>query len=270
MVQEIEDQDFCAPDGGSLVCGDSDNADGQPDPLQDVALAVMALGGPDYLAALDRDGADDRGIVSGYLFRADRVELLPASASHPVLGSSPIVVYDGDPLPFNTDVQNPKVLNAVLPDRVDTSTGTDGSNVFTRAVQVGYFRVWRDGIGASVFTDVYLLNNHFSSGPDRRAGQRTEQAAYNAAILVALESGYGTLHAFVGGDLNVYPRPDDPFFPDHPLFPSDQLGPLYEQGLSNLYDLVLAETPESAYSYNFEGQAQTLDQIFVSGAPWRS
>jgi hypothetical protein len=156
------------------------------------------------------------------------------------------------------------VLNADLPDRVDTSTGTDGSNVFTRPVQVGYFRVWRDGIQASVFTDLYLLNNHFSSGPDRRVGQRTEQAAYNAAIMDALETAYGPVYSVVGGDLNVYPRPDDPFFPGNPLFPSDQLGPLYNQGLTNLYDILIAEVPASAYSYNFEGQAQTLDQIFAS------
>ncbi len=29
---------------------------------------------------------------------------------------------------------------------VDTSTGTDGDNVFTRAPEVGLFRVWRDGM----------------------------------------------------------------------------------------------------------------------------
>ena len=36
-------------------------------------------------------------------------------------------------LPYNADVQNPKALNAVLPADVDTSTGVDGDNVFTRA-----------------------------------------------------------------------------------------------------------------------------------------
>ena len=65
----------------------------------------------------------------------------------------------------------------------------DGGNVFTRPPQVGHFRVWRDGIGTSVFTDLYAISNHFSSTPDARVGQRTEQAAYNAAIVAALDDG---------------------------------------------------------------------------------
>jgi hypothetical protein len=62
----------------------------------------------------------------------------------------------------------------------------------------------------------------------------------------------------------VYPRPDDPFAPGHPLFPSDQLGALYAQGLENLWDVLVEEEPSSAYSYIFQGQTQTLDQVFVT------
>jgi uncharacterized repeat protein (TIGR01451 family) len=68
----------------------------------------------------------------------------------------------------------------------------------------------------------------------------------------------------IGGDFNVYPRPDDPFPAGHPRHPSDQLGPLYAQGLVNLWDVLVAEVPVSAYSYIFQGQTQTLDQHFVS------
>ena len=50
----------------------------------------------------------------------------------------------------------------------------------------------------------------------------------------------------------------------HLLYPSDQLGPLYDQGLHNLFDVLVAEVPASAYSYIFQGQTQTLDQIFVT------
>ena len=57
----------------------------------------------------------------------------------------------------------------------------------------------------------------------------------------------------VAGDLNVYPRPD-----------SDQLHALYDAGLHDLYDTVLAQNPASAYSYVFEGQAQDLDHQFVT------
>jgi hypothetical protein len=142
--------------------------------------------------------------------------------------------------------------------------------VFTRAPQVGHFRVWRDGIGSSVFTDLYAISNHFSSGPDGRVGQRTEQAAYNAAIVTALESS-GADRILSAGDFNVFPRPDDPFAPGQPfgdddLGPSDQLGPMYEVGLHNLWDRLVAEVPQSAYSYSFEGQMQTLDMQWATDA----
>ena len=169
-------------------------------------------------------------------------------------------------MPFNTDVQNPKALNADLPEDVDTSTGVDGSNVFTRPPQVGHFRVWRDGIGSSVFNDVWALSNHFSSTPDARVGQRTEQAAYAAAIVDAIEVGEPGARVVVGGDFNVFPRPDDPFAPGDPRYPSDQLAPLYDQGLTSLWDSLVTEVPAAAYSYVFQGQAQTLDSQFISSS----
>jgi predicted extracellular nuclease len=264
MVQEAEDQDICSLVAAALMCGGAAEGDGNPDTLQELSLRIAALGGPTYSAVSDRDGADDRGIVSGFLFRDDRIELLPAAAADPVLGSDPAVVYRDDPLPYNADVQNPKALNADLPEDVDTSTGVDGANVFTRPPQVGHFRVWRDGIGTSVFIDVWALSNHFSSTPDARVGQRTEQAAYAAAIIDAVEAGEPGARVVVGGDFNVFPRPDDPFAPGDPRHPSDQLGPLYDQGLTSLWDSLVAEVPAAAYSYVFQGQAQTLDSQFIS------
>jgi predicted extracellular nuclease len=270
MIQEAEDQDICWVEADALACGPADDADGKPDTLQELALAISVAGGPTYDAAYDRDGADDRGIVSAFLYRTDTVELLAADAGDPVLGSSPTVDYRGDPLAYNTDVQNPKVLNADLPSDVDTSTQTDGSNVYTRPPQVGHFRVWRDGIGTSVFTDLYAISNHFSSTPDRRVGQRTEQALYNAAIVAALEAA-GADRVISAGDFNVYARPDDPFAPGQAygccsVGPSDQLGPMYDAGLHNLYDTLLAEVPQSAYSYSFVGMAQTIDMQWATDA----
>jgi predicted extracellular nuclease len=270
MVQEAEDQDICTVTDGAVTCGGTNGADGQPDSLQDLAVAIAGLGGPVYAAAYDRNGADDRGITAAFLYRTDRVELHAADASHPVLGSAPSVDYPGG-LAYNTEVQNPKALNAVLPADVDRSTGTDGSNVYTRAPQVGYFRVWRDGIGTSVFTDLYAISNHFSSGPDGRVGQRTEQAAYNAAIIDALRTTDDGSRIVTGGDFNVFPRPDDPFAPGEPygdddIGPSDQLAPIYATGMHNLYDILVEAVPQAAYSYTFEGQAQTLDSQFVSAA----
>jgi predicted extracellular nuclease len=264
LIQEAEDQDICTVNAGALVCGDADNADGKPDTLQELALVIEATHGIRYDAAYDRDGADDRGIVNGFLYRTDRVELVDADTSHPVLGSDPQIEYRSGGLDYNVHVQNPKALNAELPPDVDTSTGQDGDDVFTRSPQVGSFRVWRDGIGASVFTDLYAISNHFSSGPDGRVGQRTEQAAYNAAIVEALSLADDGDRVVVGGDFNVFPRPDDPFAPRDSLFPSDQLAALYEIGLFDLWVLVAKEAPASAYSYVFDGQAQTLDDQFTT------
>ena len=138
----------------------------------------------------------------------------------------------------------------------------DGSNVYTRAAAgrplPGLAAGRACGTGEPV--DLWAITNHFSSTPDARVGQRTEQAAYVAAIVTALRTRARACGRRVGGDLNVFPRPDDPFAPA----PSDQLGPLYEAGLENLWDDLADEVPAAAYTYVFEGQAQTLDHQFVT------
>jgi predicted extracellular nuclease len=256
LVQEAEDQDICAVVGGALDCDDGvNNRDGKPDTLQELALRIAASGGPAYDAAFDRDGSDDRGIVAALMYRTDRVELLPATAGHPVLGSSPQIDYRVPGNAYNSDVQNPKALNAPLPADVDTSSGVDGNEVYTRDPQVGWFRIWRNGVGDGVFFDVYAISNHFSSTPDARRGQRKEQSLFLAEIVQAT----GGERVVAGGDFNVFPRPDDPVLP-----PSDQLGPLYDIGLWNVWDTMVAENASAAYSYVFVGQAQTLDGQFIT------
>ncbi|MFJ5600837.1 lamin tail domain-containing protein [Micromonospora parva] len=265
LVQEAEDQDICTVFGAALSCGDTNNADGAPDSIQELALTVAAAGGPAYAAAYDRTGADARGITAAFLYRTDRLSLAAAAANDPLLGSAPTVQYRAPGLPANADVQNPKALNAVLPSDVDTSTGRDGTNVFTRAPQLGKFRVAAAPGSAERFT-LYALSNHYSSGPDSRVGQRREQARYGAAIVTAIEAADGSARVVYGGDLNVFPRPDDPIATGDQPTPSDQLAPLYEAGLHNLWDNLVADVPASAYSYSFEGQAQTLDHLFVNDA----
>lgn len=262
VVAEAEDQDICTVQSWQLVCGTTNDADGKPDVLQELAIHVHSLGGPAYDAANDRDGADARGIVSGFLYRTDRVSLLAPGATDPVLGSTPAVQYRGTPLGYDTQVQNPKALNAVLPSDVDLSTGHDGSNVFTRAAQVAHFRIAPAVLGGSP-AEIWVIANHFTSGPDADIGQRHEQAAYNAALVKAIQSGNAQAKVMVAGDLNDYPRPDDPI-PPSVGGPSDQLAPLYDAGLKDLYDTVLANQPSSAYSYVYEGQAQDLDHQFVT------
>ncbi|WP_446211521.1 lamin tail domain-containing protein [Micromonospora sp. IBSANI012] len=265
LVQEAEDQDICTVSGTELACGDSNNADGAPDTLQDLALAIAAAGGPAYAAAYDRTGADARGITSAFLYRTDRLSLAEATATDPLLGASPTVEYRAAGLPSNVDVQNPKALNAVLPADTDTSTGKDGNNVFTRAPQLGKFMVKAAPDATEQFT-LYALSNHYSSGPDSRVGQRTEQAAYGAAIVTAIERSDPDARVVYGGDLNVFPRPDDPIATGANPTPSDQLAPLYEAGLHNLWDNLVADVPVAAYSYSFQGSAQTLDNLFVNDA----
>jgi predicted extracellular nuclease len=265
LVQEAEDQDICTVSGSALACGDTNNADGAPDTIQELALAVAAAGGPAYAAAYDRTGADARGITAAFLYRTDRLSLAEATASDPLLGSAPTVQYRAPGLPGNADVQNPKALNAVLPADVDTSTGKDGNNVFTRAPQLGKFSVAAAPGSTERFT-LYALSNHYSSGPDGRIGQRREQAAYGAAIVTAIEAADANARVVYGGDLNVFPRPDDPIATGSQPTPSDQLAPLYEAGLHNLWENLVADVPASAYSYSFEGQAQTLDHLFVNDA----
>jgi predicted extracellular nuclease len=261
LIQEAEDQDICTVTGGTLTCGSTDDADGKPDTLQELALAIAAAGGPAYDAAYDRDGADDRGIVAAFLFRTDRVGLAPAGTS--VQSASPGVIYSAPGLAYNTDVANPKSLNAELPPDVDPPT--DGDNVYTRAPQVGKFFV-ASSPGSPEALTLWAVNNHFSSGPDTRVDQRREQAAYGAAIVAAIEASEPNARVVYGGDLNVFPRPDDPIAMSDTDTPSDQLGPLYAQGLHNLWENLAADVPAAAYSYTFQGQAQTLDHLFVNPA----
>ncbi|MEP6812171.1 MAG: lamin tail domain-containing protein [Actinomycetota bacterium] len=258
VVAEAEDQGICTAQAGALVCGTADNAEGQPDVLQELALEIQELGGPAYSTAFDRNGTDARGIICAFMYRTDRVQLLPASAGDAVLGSSPTVSYRAPGLAYSTDVSNPKALNAVLP--ADATTDADGSNVFTRAVQVAHFAI-NPTTQPGTPSDLWIAANHFSSGPDTRVLQRTEQARYNAAVVKAIQGQEPNAKVMVAGDLNDFPRPDDPFLPGPS---SDQFASLYEAGPHNLYDTVIAENPAAAYSYVFDGRAQDLDHQFVT------
>jgi uncharacterized protein len=263
MVQEGENQDICTVVGGALACGGTDNADGKPDVLQELALKIAADGGPAYDAAFDRDSSDLRGIAPAFLYRADRVQLL-SPVGDPVLGGNPAIAgYTA--VPYDGDVSNPKTLNAVLPGGV---SACDTSWVFPRAPVIGLFRIYHTSIGLGSPHDVYVINNHFKSGPDTCVGHRIEQAKYNAAVVAFLQAADPNARIVLGGDLNVYPRPDDPFAPLGQPTSSDQLGALYDPalGLENLWGVLLSQAPESAYGYVYLGMAQTLDQVFVNQA----
>jgi predicted extracellular nuclease len=256
LVQEVENQDICSVTSGALTCGSTDNADGKPDVLQELALKVVSLGGPAYEAAFDRDSSDLRGIAPAFLYRTDRVKLL-SPVGDPVLGASPII--DGyTAVAYNSDISNPKALNAVLPDGI---SACETNWVFPRAPGIALFRIYNTSLVDSLYQDVYAINNHFKSGPDTCVAHRTEQAKYNAALVAYIQAARPDARIVTGGDLNVYPRPDDIAFGA-----SDQLGSLYAPSLSlvNLWDVLMGVAPESAYSYVYLGMAQTLDQMYVN------
>lgn len=258
MIQEAEDQDICAIVEGVLQETKANHADNQPDTLQELALHITGKGGPTYIAVNDRDGADPRGIITAFMYRPDRVELITAQTDHPILGANPAIEYPFAPLGYVNHVQNPKAFNAFYDGQLDHDDLLDVT--FSRAVQVGHFRVYPEEVGHGKSTELYLLNNHFSSRPDARIERRRHQATFNASLALAIQKSDPDAFVLVGGDLNVFPRPDDPIAES----PSDQLGSLYEQGLYNTYDRFISDFPEGAYTYVYRGQAGTLDHFFLN------
>jgi predicted extracellular nuclease len=260
MVQEVENQDICTVTAGAMDCGTTDNRDGKPDVLQELALKITGLGGPAYDAAWDRDSSDLRGIAPAYLYRTDRVVLVQP-AGDPVLGTDPAIGYAGATVPHNADVSNPKTLNAVLPATFTASDACETSWVFPRAPDVALFRIYANVGMSGESRDVYLINNHFKSGPDTCVNHRTEQAKYNAALISFIQAANPTARIIMGGDLNVYPHPDN-----NSVSAADQLGALYNAslGLKNLWEVLNTQAPASAYSYVYLGMAQTLDQMFIN------
>jgi predicted extracellular nuclease len=261
LVQEVEDQDICLVRDGGLVNSKRNHADGEIDALQDLALAIRTLGGPRYATAADRRGADARGIICGFLFRPDRVSLAPATEADPVLGSTPKVVFRTELFADTREARNPKAFNAQFTP-VD-SGDNDPPQVYTRAAQVARFLFWPEAVGQGTPQSVLCVVNHFSSRPDKNVVRRTHQAGLSAAVARAELEDNPLAAVVVGGDLNVFPRPDDPVRP-----PSDQLRELYASGLRNAYDTALAECPAGAYSYVFSGEAGTLDHLFLSESLW--
>ncbi len=250
MLQEIEDQDVARFTEAGLVYGKEDDADGELDALQALVIQIVAAGGPVYGIAWDRDAADVRGIVCAFLYRSDRFRPLDPTQHAGLLGAKPSLSKEWEWLPLCQDVQNPKAFNARFTGKPD---GTEVLGVFARSLQVFGLEDLRNG------KRIWLLNNHFSSGPTRRVERRRAQAGLNAELVRSLEQQYPEDLIVVGGDLNVFPRPDDPHSP-----PSDQLGPLYQAGLKNLVDVLFRTEPERCFSYIYRGQVNILDHLFLN------
>ncbi|MEX2606585.1 MAG: endonuclease/exonuclease/phosphatase family protein [Kiritimatiellia bacterium] len=253
MIQEVENQDIGKRVDGLMVYGAEDDADGQVDALQELALEIVAGGGPMYEVAVDRDGGDIRGITCAWMYLPERVRPLDPEDHAYLLGSDPVLPEHREWMPLVNEVSNPKAFNAVFSGTLDNEPELE--TVYSRAMQVFVVEDLHSG------KTVWMFNNHFSAGPGHRVDRRRQQAAVNAELVNLILRQDPEAVVVVGGDLNVFPRPDDPTDP-----PSDQLGPLYEAGLYNVVERVLQESPATAYSYNYRGVVNVLDHFFLSPA----
>ncbi len=251
MVQEIEDQDIGTLVDGRLVTGTIDQADGEPDVLQELALEIQQLGGPPYRALIDRSGAGERGIACAFFYRTDRLAPV-APGEVPDAGTLVPATPDRRIMQYRPGRANPEAINAWV-----SSMGV----INDRGPQVAIFRAATPP-GDAPGQELVLINNHFRSKPTDFADQRRAQAQLNADLAAGFVARNPQALVVVAGDLNIYPRPDEPL----PETPADQLGPLYEGGLYNAYDYLLTHAPAAAYSYVFEGQAQMIDHQFLSPA----
>ncbi len=247
MLQEVEDQDVLpAKDESALT----DNADGVPDVLADLVAEIQKQGSVTYRAGLDRTGADRRGITCGFLWRPDRVRVHEPAPDDPLLGTDPqrSIATESDLVFYGFRAAPVRALNLATP---------SGGRALSRGVQV---LAVQPLAGTDAKGPVYILNNHFKSQPTGFLKQRLQQAAFNARLATLLMKKYPEARVLVGGDLNTYPRPDEAT----PEKPSDSLGPLYAADLFNLHEELLHRQPPSAYTYVYQGTAQTLDQMFAS------
>jgi len=250
LIQEAEDQDICGYGIGNGGLVEIEGGDGEIDPLQDLAIEIERRGGPLYVPAQDRTGADDRGIICAFMYRVDRAVPMQAKSEHWLFGRKIELKTEWSPLESNKDIQNPKALNAFYQDEDKGKPVT--LPIFSRPTQVAGFYVGTNRL--------YLINNHFSSRPDAKVKRRQHQAKYCGEIVKLIQKKDPQAHIILGGDLNTFPRPDEPI----PKEPGDQLGGIYDTGLYNMHDDLIKRAPESAYTYVYRGQSGTLDHLFVS------
>jgi hypothetical protein len=254
MIQEAEDQDITGPKIAVPSDEPVNNKDGQIDSLQSLADLIKARGGAEYRVAVDRAGADRRGVICAYMYRTDALALVKPRGQHGAFKGIPGITYDGEPLLPGEALTNPRAVNA--------RHATVGK-VFSRAAQVACFESVADNVlGLPAELRLYAINCHFKSRPDGFVAKRIEQTRLVSSLAKAILEHDAGAFLIVGGDLNTFPRPDEPI----PSEPADQLGALYEAELKNLNDVLIKNEPSMAYSYIYRGQAQTLDHLFVSTA----
>ena len=268
LIQEAEDQDICAVSGGALVCGAPTTPTASRTRCRSWRWPSPRPAAAAYDAAYDRDGADARGIVSAFLFRTDRVTLAPADRGRPGARRDA-----GRRLPrraglaYNADVQNPKSLNAELPADVDTlhrrgrrqrlHPGAAGGPVPGRRRPGGPRRLTTCGRSATTSRPT----PDAPGGPAHRAGRLRRGHRRRRSRRPTRTPGSSSAATSTCSRARTTRSP-----PRRPAFPSDQLAPLYEAGLHNLWDDLVADVPSAAYSYIVPGPGADAGPLFVNDA----
>lgn len=240
LIQEIEDQDI--------------NKDGAPDVLQDLSEYIKKKTKTNYLSFAHRNGADDRGINCAFMIRKDKWSIHNSFKTEKSLNklqqklnsltrTKPTIIKDASGL---------LTINGSYRD--------DSGNLqttFSRPLQVLSVRPINY---PNAPKEVFLLNNHFSSIPNQRVSRRTAQAHLVAATARSLSALFPDAGIIIGGDLNVFPQPDD----GTPEKPSYQLKSIYDLGWHSADAYLNKNAPETNYTYIYNGQSQTLDHLFFS------
>lgn len=255
LLQELEDQDIAFV---SLSGKKHKRNDGQPDVLQDLQESIKSLSGVQYTSASNRSGADYRGITCGFMIREDKWEWGS--------GNDVVSLFEKmkSSLPYNAKIfiknEGTKSSGNIVAVNgfYKNQNSDDMSPIFSRALQIA---VVKSKLNRSKQSPrIYLLNNHFSSIPNQRIKRRTYQARLLAAVAKYLEKHDPDAGIIMGGDLNVFPEPDDGT-PDQPSY---QLRAMYDLNWYSANEELLKTHPSLAYTYIYQGQAQTLDHLFFS------
>ena len=241
----------------------------KPDTLQELALTIAAAGGPAYDAAYDRDGADARGIVAAFLYRTDRVTLA-GRRRRGVLSADAGRRRTGRPRSATTPTCRTRSRSTrCCPPTWTRSTGVDGIERLHPGAAGGEVPASPPRPVRPRAASIWAISNHFSSGPDARVGQRTEQAAYGAAIVARDRGGRPERADRLRRRPERLPAPRRPDRrpTGHPVGPARAA--LRAPACTTCGTTWSRTCRRRAYSYTFQGQAQTLDNLFVNDAAAR-
>ena len=200
--------------------------------------------------------------VTAFMYRTDRVGLPDANGDDAVLGGRPGRRVPGAPAGLQHRRPEPEgAQRRPAGRRRHVHRGRRLERLHPRAAGRPLPRVPRRGRRGSA-VELWVVSNHFSS-----AARRAHRPAHRAGRLRRRHrrcDRHRRSPAPASCSAATSTSSPGPTIPSRPPDgPSDQLAPLYDQGLLSLWDVLVDEVPAAAYSYVFEGQAQTLDQQFV-------